>query len=355
MKKTIILITLISLLSVQITNAQIGFRLKERTDKYFQLNPGESIESSLDLINQYNVPTTIKIYTSDGTSTNTGSFTVKTRTQEKNNVGLWITPETNLITLNPLETKELHYTINIPENTTPGDYGGGISAEPTNTSDTSESSGTRVIVSTRIVNPIFITVKGEKITDYNWDKFTHQYDNRHIFQMDFINKGNTIIKINGTIEIRDIFQKSSSIPINEITLLNNETTQIKKAWQEKPFWGIFTATAKLTVEELDPVNQTFSKIEQLNKGTTFTVIPWIFLFILTCLVVLIISAFKIKKNIFNNYKKKCSIYEVRESDTINKIATQLNVQWKLIAKINDLKPPYNIEPGQKILVPSKKQ
>ena len=42
-------------------------------------------------------------------------------------------------------------------------------------------------------------------------------------------------------------------------------------------------------------------------------------------------------------KETWKLCPVREGDTLAKLATKYKVPWKLIAKVNGIKPPYNIE------------
>ncbi|MEV6740463.1 peptidoglycan-binding protein [Streptomyces sp. NPDC051104] len=47
------------------------------------------------------------------------------------------------------------------------------------------------------------------------------------------------------------------------------------------------------------------------------------------------------------------VYTVREHDTLSAIASRLNVDWRDLAQVNGIWPPYTIYPGQKLHVPEK--
>jgi len=44
-------------------------------------------------------------------------------------------------------------------------------------------------------------------------------------------------------------------------------------------------------------------------------------------------------------------YTVKESDTLYSIADALNLQWKDLADLNNLKPPYDLTVGQELNLP----
>jgi len=47
------------------------------------------------------------------------------------------------------------------------------------------------------------------------------------------------------------------------------------------------------------------------------------------------------------------VYRVRPNQDINEVAKEFDISWKLIAKVNKLKPPYVLNTGDKIKVPPK--
>ena len=65
---------------------------------------------------------------------------------------------------------------------------------------------------------------------------------------------------------------------------------------------------------------------------------------------LIILSQKRKKWIKENWLS----YEVKAGEDINSLAKQFDVSWKLLVKVNKLKPPYACQMGEKIQVPPKK-
>ena len=48
-----------------------------------------------------------------------------------------------------------------------------------------------------------------------------------------------------------------------------------------------------------------------------------------------------------------SNHTIKLGETLRSIAAKQDVDWKYLAKVNDIKPPYDIKSGDKIKVPKK--
>ncbi len=171
----------------------------------------------------------------------------------------------------------------------------------------------------------------------------------------FSNYGNTIIKISGTFEITDIFNNTYSIPTHDITLLRDTKATEQASWDQAPFWGIFKAKAKFTFKELDIQKNAFIEIGSQTREISFTIIPWSIIALILTLIAIAISTKLLKKRLFNQYIKKCTKYPVQPTDHLITLAKTYGVNWKKLAKINNIKPPYEIRAGEIILVPPLKK
>ena len=120
-----------------------------------EIKPGESFESSVTVANNSNEQLNFKVYSADETTTQTGSFTIKTRSVEKEFFGLWADIEEEL-TLAPGESKDIPFTISIPVDTPLGVYKGGIAAQ----SDGVKTSA-NIVSSTRVVVAAEVTVTAD--------------------------------------------------------------------------------------------------------------------------------------------------------------------------------------------------
>jgi LysM repeat protein len=54
---------------------------------------------------------------------------------------------------------------------------------------------------------------------------------------------------------------------------------------------------------------------------------------------------------FANLHQETVGYKVRSGDNIQILAEKLSIDWRKLAKLNNLKPPYSLQQGQLIRVP----
>lgn len=97
----------------------------------FELKPGESAQEYGYIKNLSAIDLAINLYGADETTTNEGSFSLKSKDQPQNQVGTWITFEEKNVVLKPQEVKRVKFTLSVPKNTPLGEYHGGVAAEKT--------------------------------------------------------------------------------------------------------------------------------------------------------------------------------------------------------------------------------
>lgn len=373
---TISLLIMLSLSMVPTTHA--GFSLipsnaEERRQFNFEINPGESKSDQMIIQNFDQKPLTLLLYGADATHSNQGSFALVNRTAQQRTLGQWIKFDQETITLNPNEKKSVKFTINLPTKTPPGNYGGGIAAETTSVEQQNginPSNGAGVVVSSRLVLKVFVSVPGDRKTSYEWTSFNHQVNvnNEDRFNFEFKNEGNTAITIEPEIEMSGFPGIRSGMAIQKIaptSMIQADTIKVPYAWHwgknteetERPWFGLYTAKAKVIISEYDIANDKNINPKVIEKSVTFVIIPWTLLLILLLFFGTIGAIFGVQKFQINNLKKTAESYTVEENETVVSIAEKKGTDWKKIAQLNNLKAPYNIQKGQTLLIPknNKKQ
>jgi hypothetical protein len=97
-----------------------------RTSYSYALNPGAKINDALIVANHGTAPLTLAVYASDGYTTESGQFDLLTTGAKSANIGIWVHPASDSVTIKAGATTKVPFTIEIPDNATPGDYAGGI-------------------------------------------------------------------------------------------------------------------------------------------------------------------------------------------------------------------------------------
>jgi len=356
------LITLASFVPVTLAGfSMIPSGTDNRRQFNVELKPGDTKSDSIVIENNNEQPITLLLYGADATHSNQGSFALVNRTATQRTVGNWVKFKDSTVTLKGGEKKEIPFNIVMPDQVTPGNYAGGIAAETTTVQDQtadkkSTNTGAGVVISSRLVVKLFISVPGEKNVKYNWDDYAQSVtaNDKQRFVLSFSNGGNAAIAVEPKIEISNLFGGSDEIKIPDTTLLQGEKVTVPYDWDKKPLFGYFTAKASTTFWEYDVVNnQNINPIVQ-TKTLNFWIIPWNIAAIIIAVIVLILIVVVSKVMIMGNLKKSSKSYVVQENETLVSIAQKANIDWKKLAKLNKLKPPYTITKGDTLQVPVKK-
>lgn len=330
----------------------------------FEIMPGKEDKATIIVHNLGNNTLTLELYAADATNSNLGTFALTTRSTEQKHIGTWITFDQPRITLAPRQEEELSFSIKVPTEAVPGNYAGGIAVEALSSSINPYNDDTaapeNVSVSARIISKLFVKIPGDKIQDYSWNNFdfiNNQDNSRPYFSLTVKNDGNTIILGEPVINISGFPPpKESEIKLPLITIQpGREINNIEKRWDELPGFGIYTAEARIKFSELNVTTQEKLFIEEQVRSITINLTPdYIIVILLGAAALLLLSALtiSIRKNLF---RKKLVSYTVSSNETLADIAGARGVNWKKLAAVNNLKPPYNLKNGQTIVVPPPKK
>ena len=373
------------------STALAGFDLLASTTKVYELhytdNPGDTVKDFVIIKNIGNEPITLKMYAADGMLTRQGTFTVTSDKDKQRAVGLWTELAEKIITVEGESEKKVSFTIKVPDKLTPGSYAGGIVAS-TIEKDRSGQKGSGVSVISRAVLPVYVTIPGKIVHKFDWQEFTHNANSSgtHNFNMKFKNIGNTVIIFQTSVEIygqpdgidekevrrsqtqeesldytkEDLKRLTNQVLDNtmstyEISLFQDQDVSIPLTWKKQPLFGEYTAKATTTYWELNLTTGVKSNPKAIMKEIKFNVTPlWLILLIAGIILLMILAV--TGKFLLRHYQKKhAEKYIVQENDTLTNIAEKENINWKKIAKLNKLHPPYELKKGQTILVPKSKK
>ncbi|HLG25999.1 MAG TPA: LysM peptidoglycan-binding domain-containing protein [Candidatus Gracilibacteria bacterium] len=335
----------------------------EGFDRQFnlQIDAGSSIKAAIVVKNLGNAPIGVKLYGADATHSNQGTFALTTQATEQKHIGTWVKFDEPIRTIYAKEEKIIPFSVIVPPDATPGNYGGGIAVEtaPIGTDGQGQTKNA-VNVSSRIFVKMFVDVPGEKNFSYEWGGFEYLAPGdmaRPRFRFAFKNTGNTIVLAEPKIELKGFPPlKNSIIELPTATLQQGvELDDIIKKWDDAPILGFYVAEATTTFSEFDIASNTKVNSSIVSKTITINLTPDYIIVIMLVVIFGGVSIPIIKIIAGARLRKKCRPYDVAEGDTIESVAKARGIAWKKLAKINGLKPPYGIRAGQKILVPPVKK
>ena len=121
-------------------------------------------------------------------------------------------------------------------------------------------------------------------------------------------------------------------------------------------YGIYRVKSTLTASKRNYFGESSESDKQLmNEVSEFTVIylPWVYIGIGFAVFLLLLLFFFVRLRKLSRFKENLVAYKAKKGDTLPELANSYGVGWKLLAKVNNIKPPYLLAVGQTVLVPKK--
>lgn len=129
---------------------------EDRTNFTFDLEAGETHKDSFVVTNLGTKEISLAVYAADGITSSTGALDLKSAEEPSEYIGAWVQVKDPVITLGSGEQSKVGFTLQVPENTEPGDYVGGLISSYADT-----SSGSTVMVDRRLATRMNVHVGGE--------------------------------------------------------------------------------------------------------------------------------------------------------------------------------------------------
>ncbi len=372
----------------------------------YNLEPGEQIEDAVLVRSSSNVESDVIIYSADRVRSSSGGFALRQMAEEKVSVGAWVKFYPNPIpnqfassftekgesiidfcalelkgseewckgvevvetSLEAKGEKEIPFVFSVPADTEIGEHTGGILIQKAK-KDTGDAQTTGMSLTTRIGLRIYQTVPGDILRQLEIESFavTKKYDeferynifsdkkpkpDRYTVTTKVTNLGNVSTYFNQTITIVDeLFDnQSEEITDRRFQALRDDTFHSNYSW-ENPRFGKFTFHTLITYEDED------GKTQELEVDPiTIWIFPIREIALSAAIIFLLLIANFVRVKMYQKkYGGKGWLeYTAKSSDNLDKLAQEYNVNWKVFAKTNDLKSPYTIKAGDKLLVPPKK-
>ncbi len=331
-----------------------------RTESIFihTAEPGAVIKEGVLVVNNKKETKTVKVYAVDSTPSTGGAFACEQLSQTKDDVGAWVALKESEVTLEPGTNKLVPFTITIPQNASVGEHNGCIIIQEKKEKVEGKSG---VNLSFRTGLRVAITIPGELTRKLEVVGFTvtKRDDGSFLLHPKVKNLGNVSIDADVQVITRYFFGLTHFIHGGQYPILRGEISD----WNfklKKPFWGGWYRSSFAVEYDKNPEAGVGVKSgKELTRIAGASV--WFFSFptpagLVIEIIVLLLIAFGgflfwlsrgRKKWIEENWVE----YEVKSGEGINALAERFNVSWKLLARVNELKPPYALKPEEKIKVP----
>jgi hypothetical protein len=309
------------------------------------------------VINNSDEAKTLLVYSTDSQKSTDGSFACKQFLDEKTEVGAWIGLEEE-VRLESFTSKPLKFSITVPDDANVGETNGCIMIQEKIPEDGDPKSG--VSLSFRTGIRVVVTVAGEQIRQLDIAKFNVSEEPDKIkTSLSVANSGNVSIDTRVKVFVNSIFGVNIVAIDNEYPVLRGETSTYNFEF-EKPFWGGFYNVH--AEAEYDPSAEAAVGIDTDNPNSSLvgsSVLVFIMPTIgalaieLTALALIVGSIIYVYKR--NKIRKLINrtwgAHKVRSGENLTALAREYGIDWKLLAKVNKLKAPYELKPGSRLKVP----
>jgi hypothetical protein len=247
----------------------------DRSSYSYAVNPGGQVKDAMVVANHGNAALSLGVYAGDGFTTGTGRLDLLTKDKASVGIGAWLHPTNASVVLQPGQTAEVPFTLDVPANATPGDYAGGIVtalAQPDNAQGINVERRLGITVKLRVGGALHPGLAIENLdVDYSGSDAIVTY-NIH-------NTGNAILSAEQQVSVAGPFgllRTGAGAVAAPPQLLPGETWKVTVPVHGVPRAGWLTATAALT-PRLTDASGSVTSLPVVSAEARTAAVPWLWL------------------------------------------------------------------------------
>jgi hypothetical protein len=321
----------------------------------YEADKGAVLKDGIRVINNSTTKRVIKAYPVDSERSSDGAFACAQAVEVKKEVGSWIQLDKNEVTLEAGQGEVIPFTVRLPETAEVGEHNGCIAIEEIKPPTESDSNG--IVLSFRSALRVAIIVPGEISAKLEFLSLKSENKaSKLVVSPTVRNTGNISVDAQLNVTLKNAFGYQVAGTAGQFAILTNDESRFNFEF-DMPFWGGWykmDADASYQPLRLDANNQDKRESTKATPEWVY-VAPQtlaVFIYILVPLLVAgAIAAFILRRRHWRLIHQHTHIHRVMAGDTLQKLAAGCGINWKKLAKINGLKPPYTLELGQKIKLP----
>jgi hypothetical protein len=297
-------------------------------------------------------------------------------------LGVWVDIDKNIVEYDGVGELEIPFTIHIPESVSPGDYYASVSGifsgylgddlqkyldlHP-------EKKKGNVAVRVASMVRLGLNIAGDimmelVVKDLRWQGVAlneETNDNDLSISLDVLSKSTVIVQ---PIYKVKVFKGSEIVVEREVftgtRLYTDDLTTEDLVIADVPEFGYGSYRVEVEVKyanQKDLFTWTVDQGSDMNffllagKGeVSFWILPWLYIFMSFGLILLLLLILLLRNFLLKRARDKAVLYTVVEGDTFEIVIKKLGVEPKKVIKLNALKAPYFLQPGEQIFVPDNK-
>ncbi len=315
----------------------------------YTLEPSVTREDGILVINNTRESKKLAIYATDSTPSTDGAFACKQKSEEKTDVGAWITLSQEEITLEPTSSLIVPFTVILPENASVGEHNGCILIQEMKEKIAGQAGAT---LSVRTGLRVAITVPGQIIKNLSIASFTvnSNESGKWVIIPQITNTGNASVDATVKVVTKNIFGTLFQEHGGLYPILRGQTSTWNFELQPSFWGGWYRSQLITTYQDAENNPQTITSEPQTffipPSSSAFMMYVGLLLMIISSLTYVVMKKRTMKK-IYTTWED----YIIMQGDDLMNLANRCNVPWKKFANINRISPPYVLTPGQTIKIP----
>ncbi len=327
----------------------------------YALKPGESVKDAVIVRNGTEQTNTILVYPTDSLVSSGGAFACEQKVEDANNVGSWIKMDRTEVELPPQGSETVGFTLTVPKDADVGEHNGCIAIQSGTALPEKDVNG--LTLSFRSAIRVAVTVPGKINKSLNITKLELQKASsadKQGVKTEFRNRGNVSLDTDVTVQMTGPFGRQIEKIDGTYVMLSGVSTELNFELKRPkiPWFYTVSVIGKYNDDPSKPLGQTADKNNVVVKSKTVIIWPSLkqlaIIMLILAVVIAIFMKFFYKKYLLKKRQKSARRYIVKKGDTLEGIADKLGVSWYDVALLNNLKAPYKLSSGKKLLyVPTK--
>ncbi|HEX8762577.1 MAG TPA: LysM peptidoglycan-binding domain-containing protein [Candidatus Saccharimonadales bacterium] len=319
------------------------------------LDAGKQAIEGVQVINNTAETKKVLVYAVDSQVSSGGAFACAQAADKPVGVGSWIDISQKEVTLAPASKQTVDFNIAVPKDATPGEHNGCIIIQDTKQQASPDSNG--IVLSLRSAIRVAITVpgniqKGLVFTGLGLDKKT---DEKIVLSAALKNNGNVSLDTELEVGLRSLVAFSAKGSGGNFPVLGGSEGRFNFETKQ-PFWGGWYRLVATARYNNDPT-------VALGQGRPTTAIEkstWVFLaprpvaaiieLLGLVMTVAALIVYRVRRKQRLRAMRQAIMHTVKQHENLHTIASQYGMSWKRLARMNKLKPPFQLKTGQTLHV-----
>jgi hypothetical protein len=324
------------------------------------LDAGTEARDGVQVINNTAETKNVLVYAVDSQISSGGAFACAQAADTPISVGTWAKLDKKELTLSPGTKETVEFTVKVPEDATPGEHNGCIVIQDTKKQAASDSNG--IVLSLRSAIRLAVTVPGDIQKGLVFTGIGVQTKDERKLLLGTALKNSGNVSLDAKLDIKLLYpigMTAASVGGSFPVLSGNEGRFNFEA--DRPFWGGWYRLAATAHYNDNPSNA----IGEGNANAAISKDAWIFIApqpvaaaIEGALLVLLVAGggWLLKRRLIHKQAlRSATKHKVEAHEDLHTIADQYGMSWKLLARLNNLKPPYQLRAGQTLNVTSQQK